>query len=259
MLNVLCIGDVVGKYSCEYLQINLPNIKRKYNIDVIIANGENSADGNGITPFSAKQLFNAGVDIITGGNHTLKRKEMYDFLECNPYITVPHNINNNEIGQAISIYDMGAYKLAVINICGTVYMDNTSNAFECADLLLDKVNEIGAKIIIVDFHAEATSEKRALGLYLDGKVSALFGTHTHIPTADLTILPNGTGYITDLGMCGPEHSVLGVESNIIINRFKGISFDKFVTSKAKTIFNGCIFSIDTHTGKTIKCEQLILK
>ena len=258
-MRVLCIGDVVGSRGCNFVREKLPSLKRLYNVDAVICNGENSADGNGITPFSVKQLFNAGVDIITGGNHTLKRKEVYELLECNPYMTVPYNIINNDIGQAISVYDMGAYKLAVINICGTVYMDNTSNAFECADILLDKVNDIGAKIIIVDFHAEATSEKRALGLYLDGKVSAFFGTHTHIPTADLTILPNGTGYITDLGMCGPDQSVLGVESNIIINRFKGISFDKFVTSKEKTIFNGCIFSIDTHTGRTIKCKQLILK
>ena len=259
MLKVLCIGDVVGKNSCEFLQNNLSNIKRKHNIDVVIANGENSADGNGITPYSANQLFGAGVDIITGGNHSLKRKEVYDYLETNPYITVPYNIVDNDIGQAISVYDMGPYKLAVINLCGTVYMDHTSSAFESADILIDKVKDLGAKIIIVDFHAEATSEKRALGLYLDGKISAFFGTHTHIPTADLSILPNGTGYITDLGMCGPDDSVLGVESSIIINRFKGVSFDKFVTPKNPTIFNACIFSIDTKTGKTIKCEQIILK
>ena len=259
MLNVLCIGDVVGKNSCEFLMNNLPNIKRKYNIDVIIANGENSADGNGITPFSAKQLFNSGVDIITGGNHTFKRKEIYEMLESNPYMTAPNNIDNTDIGHAVSVYDMGAYKIAVINLCGTVYIDHTSNAFVCIDILLDKVNDLGAKVILVDFHAEATSEKRAMGIYLDGKVSAVFGTHTHVPTADLQILPNGTGYITDLGMCGPDLSVLGIESNIIINRFKGISFDKFVTPKTQTVFNGCIFTIDNHTGKTIKCEQLIIK
>ena len=259
MLNVLCIGDVVGKNSCIYLRNNLPKIKRKYNIDIVIANGENSAEGNGITPFSANQLFSAGVDIITGGNHTVKRKEIYDMLDNNPYMTTPNNILNVNVGKPISIYDMGSYKLAIINLCGTVYMEPAKNSFDTIDELLLKAQDLGAKLIIVDFHAEATSEKRALGLYLDGKVSAIFGTHTHVPTADLSILPNGTGYITDVGMCGPENSVLGIESDIIINRFKGVSYDRFITSKSNTVFNGCIFTIDQASAKTIKCEQLILK
>lgn len=259
MLNVLCIGDVVGKNSCEFLQNNLPNIKRKYNIDVVIANGENSADGNGITPYSANQLFSAGVDIITGGNHTIKRKEVYDLLESNPYMTTPTNIASCNIGNPISIYDMGSYKIAIINICGTVYMEPSKNAFDTADYLVEEANRLGAKVIIVDFHAEATSEKCALAQYLDGRITALFGTHTHIPTADLTILPDGTGYITDLGMCGPDQSVLGVDSQIIINRFRGISFDKFVSPKTNTVFNGCIFTINPKTAKTIDCKQLIIK
>ena len=258
MLNVLCIGDVVGKNSCEYLRDNLYNIKRKYNIDIVIANGENSADGNGITPYSAKQLFASGVDIITGGNHTLKRKEIYEMLESDPYMTVPQNISS-DIGKPIIVYDMGAYKIAVIHLCGTVYMEPASNSFDAADMLVEEAKRLGANIIILDFHAEATSEKRALGNYLDGKISAFFGTHTHVPTADLSILPNGTGYITDIGMCGPDNSVLGVDSDIIINRFKGVSFDRFVTSNNRTVFNGCIFSIDTKSGKTISCEQLIIK
>lgn len=258
MLNVLCIGDVVGKNSCEFLQKNLYNIKRKYNIDIVIANGENSADGNGITPYSANQLFDAGVDIITGGNHTIKRKEVYDLLESNPYMTVPNNIQS-DIGHPIAIYDMGAYKISVINACGTIYMENASNAFDSADFLIEESKKSGADIIIFDFHAEATSEKRALAIYLDGKITAFFGTHTHIPTADITILPNGTGYITDIGMCGPDNSVLGVDSEIIINRFRNISIDRFITSKNKTIFNGCIFTIDPKTAKTVNCEQLIIK
>lgn len=258
MLNVLCIGDVVGKNSCEFLLNNLHKIKRQYNIDVVIANGENSADGNGITPYSAKQLFDSGVDIITGGNHTLKRKEVYDLLESNPYMTVPNNIKS-EVGKPIAVYDMGAYKIAVINICGTVYMDTAENAFNTADNLIEESKKLGANIIILDFHAEATSEKRALGLYLDGRITAFFGTHTHIPTADLTILPKGTGYITDIGMCGPDGSVLGVDSEIIINRFRGKSYDRFVTPKNHTIFNGCIFTIDPKTSKTTACEQLIIK
>ncbi len=258
MLRVLCIGDVVRKKACEYLLNELPEIKRQYNIDMVIANGENSADGNGITPYSAKMLFDAGVDVITGGNHTSKRKEVYDMLEVHPYMICPDNIRNVNIGKPICYYDMGAYKIAIINLSGTVYMDEALSAFDTVDELVEIAKSENAKIILVDFHAEASSEKRALGFYLDGRVSAVFGTHTHVPTADLTILPNGTGYITDLGMCGPDLSVLGIDSRIIINRFKGDFSEKFTAPDTKTVFNGCVFEIDTNTAKTVKCQQIIL-
>lgn len=257
MINVLCIGDVVKKRACEFLSKQIPDLKRRYNIDLVIANGENSADGNGITPHSAKQLFEAGVDIITGGNHTLKRKEVYDLLETNPYITCPDNIESATVGKAICFYDMGSYKIAVINLCGTVYMEPAKNAFDTVDRLIEIAEKENAGVIIVDFHAEATSEKKALGFYLDGRVSVLFGTHTHVPTADLKILPKGTGYITDLGMCGPDESVLGIDPQIIINRFKGISYDRFTAPDTDTVFNACIFTIDQKSGKTVDCKQII--
>ena len=258
IINILCIGDVVGSNSCEYLRKNLIEIKSKYKANIVIANGENSADGNGITPFSANHLFTSGVDIITGGNHTLKRKEIYEMLDTNPFMTRPINIKGADVGKGIVYYDLGYTTIAVLNLCGTTFMHDTDNAFVSAENALQEIKKKSIKVIIVDIHAEATSEKIALGHFLDGRVSAVFGTHTHVPTADLRILPNKTGYITDLGMCGPDNSVLGVEKEIIINRFLGDTSERFVTSKNPTVFNGCVFTIDTSSGNTISATQILL-
>lgn len=249
------MGDVVGKRSCEAIRRILPKLKAEYQIGLTVANGENSADGNGITPYSAEHLFTSGVDIITGGNHTLHRKECYEMLDTNPYMTRPANLCDAPAGKGLVYYDFGPYTAAVINLSGTVFMPEAANAFEEADRLIESAKQNGAKIILLDFHAEVTSEKCALGQYTDGRITAFFGTHTHVQTSDIGILPNGTGYITDLGMCGPYPSVLGVDSNIIIRRFMGKTDEKFQTASTPIQISGCVFSVDPNTGKTVSCQS----
>lgn len=256
-IRILCLGDVVGSRSCAYIQRTLPLLKRSYSVDAVIANGENSADGNGITADSAESLFSAGVDIITGGNHTLRRKASAELLEVRADMTRPLNLPCNGMGRGIAYLDLGRCSLAAVNLSGTVYMDNSLSAFDAADEALEEVKSRGVSVIIVDFHAEATSEKVALGHYLDGRVSAVFGTHTHVPTADAVVLPNGTAYVTDLGMCGPENSVLGVEKDIIISRFKGETGNRFKISENKTVIQGCIFTVDSVTGKALSAERIL--
>lgn len=253
-MNILCIGDVYGKYGTETVLKNLSKIKRENNIDLVIANGENSAEGNGILPSSASTLFTAGVDVITGGNHTLRRKEIFEQLEENERLLRPANYPASVPGQGLCIVDMGYIQVAVINIMGVVYMENMACPFDTADIMIEKAKSLGAKIIVIDFHAEATSEKRALGYYLDGKISALFGTHTHVQTSDNQILPKGTGYITDIGMTGVKHSVLGADTELVIKKMKDKLPVKFAGAVGETELCGCIFEIDNQTGLTTKTK-----
>lgn len=259
-MKILFIGDVVAGTGCEFVRRVLPAYKKEQGIDLVIINGENSADGNGITPESAAHLFDSGADVITGGNHTLRRREVHLALDENPFLLRPDNIKC-DYGSGYTIVDMGRTQVAVINLAGVIYMDeeHTSNPFTAADALIDRAKDDGADIIIVDFHAEATSEKRALGIYLDGKVSAVIGTHTHTQTADEQILKNGTGYITDAGMTGPEDSVLGVESSIIIARLKDKDMSKFATADTPCFLCGVQLSIDEKTGKTTDISRVVIR
>lgn len=252
-MKILCIGDVCGSIGCKMLEKHMSRIKREHGIDFIVVNGENSADGNGIMPQSADWLLNMGADVITGGNHSFRREEIFPYYENNPCVLRPHNLKVADYGGGYYLADLGRTKIAVINLSGKIYLErhDADNPFIVADELLDKARQDGANIILVDFHAEATSEKRAMGFYLDGKVSAVFGTHTHVRTADLQILSEGTGYITDLGMTGPKNSVLGVKSEIIINRLKNNDMSRFELADGPCMINGCIFEIDEKTGKTI--------
>jgi len=255
-MRTLAIGDVCGSIGCKYTARLLPRLRTQYNIDFIIVNGENSADGNGITPESAESLFLAGADVITGGNHSLRRREVHKMLDENPFLLLPDNIPS-DYGSGYCVFDMGRTVAAVINLSGKIYLDTlkAENPFYAADALVERAKKDGATHIFVDFHAEATSEKRALGFYLDGRVTALFGTHTHVPTADLQILPNGTGYITDLGMTGPKNSVLGVENSIIINRLKNGDLTKFSLAEGKCMLCGCVFE-SSADGKVTAVEQI---
>lgn len=259
-MRILAVGDVCGSIGCEAVRRWLPALKKEKRIDMVIINGENSADGNGITPYSADFLFACGADVITGGNHSLRRKEVYDYLDENDFVLRPQNLSEAENGKGYCLVDMGKCLVAVINLSGKIFLERykTDCPFETADRLIEKAREDGANIIIADFHAEATSEKRALGLYLDGKASAVFGTHTHVQTADEQILRNGTGYITDLGMTGPGDSVLGVKKEIIINRLKNNDMSKFELADGECILNGCIFEIDTKSGKTTAIERIYI-
>ncbi len=257
-MRIFCIGDVVGSIGCKFLREKLPVLKKHYGINLVICNGENSADGNGITPSSAQFLFDSGVDIITLGNHSFRRKEAYDTIEENPFIVRPANFPDGTTpGKGMCTVDMGKNRVTVINIMGSAYMDNNLDCpFKKIDSLIEKAE---SKIIIVDFHAEATGEKRAMGYYLDGRVSAVFGTHTHVQTADEQVLPKGTGYITDVGMTGTIHSVLGVKSELIISKLKNKLPVRFDLADGDCKLNGIIFNIDENSGKTIDVMRLEVK
>ncbi|MCQ2455257.1 MAG: TIGR00282 family metallophosphoesterase [Clostridia bacterium] len=258
-MRILCIGDVCSPSGVQKCLTDLPKLKKKYNADAIIVNGENSALGNGIDSDSASLLFSAGADVITGGNHTLRHQNFHRLLDENPYLLRPHNLPS-EYGSGYVLVDMGKYSLAVINLIGKVYLENlkAKNPFLFADELVNRAKGDGANAIFVDFHAEATSEKRALAFYLDGKVSAVFGTHTHVQTSDAQILPKKTGYITDLGMTGPKDSVLGIKKEIIISRLKDNTSDKFIFSESDCIISGCFFKTDDKTGMTLSIESFCI-
>ena len=257
-MRILAVGDVCGSIGCDYVRKVLPALKRDKKIDFVIINAENSADGNGLTPQSAESLLNVGADVLTGGNHSFRRAEALDYYEEKDNVLRPQNLEEAPFGKGYCVVDCGFLSVAVINLSGKIYLEKNGATcpFATADELIEKANKDGARIILVDFHAEATSEKRALGLYLDGKVSAFFGTHTHVQTADDQILENGTGYITDLGMTGPIDSVLGVKKEIIINRLKSNDMSKFQLADGKCSLNGCIFEIDNKTGKTVNIERV---
>lgn len=252
-LRILTIGDVVSKQGCDYLRQTLPKLKREFNADIVIVNGENSAVGNGILPQSADHIFDSGADVITLGNHSLKRPEICNYLDENEYIIRPANYHPSAAGHGMVIVDKGYTNLAVINLQGAIFLDAIRNPFDIIDDLIDEAKEKGAKNIIVDFHAEATAEKRAMGFYLDGKISAIFGTHTHVQTSDNQILPNGTGYITDIGMTGPLQSVLGVSPECAIEKMRTGLPVRFKNDDGVCTVEGCLFELDNN-GKTVYTE-----
>lgn len=257
-MKILAIGDVVSESGCNAVLKLLPKIKRQYNIDACIANGENSANGNGILPSSAESLFSSGVDIITTGNHVFRRHEAADYLDENEFCLRPYNMHPSCPGKGTGIIDMGRYRIGVINLMGSSFFNASyANPFDSLDRAIDELKD--CRIKIVDFHAEATGEKRALGFYADGRVSAFFGTHTHVRTADAQILPNGTGYITDLGMCGSENSVLGIEPECVIRSLKTGMPTLFRAKDDNILLNGCIFEIDEATGKTVSIEAIDIR
>ncbi len=235
-MRILCIGDVVGSIGCKFLRSRLPALKKVKGIDFVICNGENSADGNGLTPVSAKFLFDSGVDAITLGNHSFRRKEAFDYLDESPFVARPLNFPDGTTpGRGIINVDTGRRIITIINLM---------------------LSQAESKIIIVDFHAETTSEKRALGYYLDGRVSAVFGTHTHVQTSDAQVLPKGTGYITDAGMTGTIHSVLGVKTEIIIDKFKTKLPQRFDLASGDCKLEAVLFDIDEKSGLCKSAESI---
>ncbi len=253
-MNILCIGDVVGQIGCRHLQQHLPRLKRELAVDVCIVNGENSADGNGITPVSAGHIFDAGADVITGGNHTFRRHEFYDLLEENEYLLRPANMPAGTPGRGMVTVDRGRYQVTVINIQGTAYMEALTCPFETLDFLLQQADN--PKFCVVDFHAEATGEKKALAFYADGRISALFGTHTHVATADEQILPKGTGYITDVGMTGPTVSCLGVRPELVVQKLRSKLPVRFATAEGACAMDGVLFTLDDQTGCTTEVRRI---
>ena len=254
-MQILFIGDVVGKSGCRYLERTLPELRRQYGADVTIVNGENSAPGNGITAASAQQIFQCGADLITTGNHAFQRRDSLAIFERRDVLR-PANYPEGCPGHGVEILDLGRCRVAVLNLMGTVFLEALDNPFAAADALLA---EIDTPNIFVDFHAEATSEKLAMGYMLDGKVSAVWGTHTHVQTADEIILNDHTGYITDAGMCGAELSVLGVKSELAIEKQRFKCPVRFTESDNPPFFCGVLMTIDEKCGKMHSIKRLMIR
>ena len=253
-MKVLMVGDVVGSVGCDHLRRVLPGIKKQHSIDICVVNGENAADGNGLTPAAALHIFDSGADLITGGNHTFRRHELYDELERCPLLLRPANYPAGTPGRGVGVVDKGRFSLTVINLLGTVYLEPLACPFETLDRLLDEAGH--PRFCLVDFHAEATAEKKALAYYADGRISALCGTHTHVQTADAQILPSGTGFLTDVGMTGPVQSVLGVRPELSIARMKGKLPVRFATADGPCVMNAVVLTLDPATGHTVHIETL---
>ncbi|MDD5600579.1 MAG: TIGR00282 family metallophosphoesterase [Actinomycetota bacterium] len=255
-MKVLFLGDVFGKPGREILKNKLPSLVEENNIDFIIANGENAAGGIGITPDICETLLYMGVDIITSGNHIYKKREIYDYIERQPRLLKPANYPPSTPGSGYHIMsDKKNNKIAVINICGRVFIDYFDCPFRTIDKILSNVRK-ETPVIIVDFHAEVTSEKVAMGWYLDGRVSAVVGTHTHVQTADERILPGGTAYITDVGMVGPRNSVIGVKKENIIKKFLTMMPQKFTVSEDDYLVNGVVININEKNGRAESINRL---
>ena len=253
-MKILFIGDIVGRPGREFIVRNLNKIKTENKIDICVANGENASHGNSITLTSAKELWSAGIDVFTMGNHTFNRNvsDVFDDFE---YIVRPANFSKTLPGSGSIVFDTGKYRLGIINVQGQVYMDPINSPFEAA---LSEYNQIKNECdaILVDFHAEATSEKAALAHFLDGKVSAVVGTHTHVQTADEKILQNGTAFITDVGMTGVYDSILGTKTEIIVNRFAYNKKDKFELADGKVQFDAVIINVNDANGKATEIKRM---
>lgn len=251
-MNVLLIGDVMGKPGRKVVAALLPELRKELKLDVVIANGENAAAGRGLTERTAQDLFDAGVDVITSGNHIYDQKEVISLLEQEVPILRPANYPPSAPGRGI-VSQKGA---TVLNLQGRTFMAEIDCPFRGADAALADVPE-GA-VVVVDIHAEATSEKAAIGRYLDGRVSAVVGTHTHVATADARVLPNGTAYVTDAGMCGPRESIIGNDIEAVLERFLTAMPTRMpVAEKSPTLqFNSVLIDIDESTGRARSIERV---
>ncbi|HDT15135.1 MAG TPA: TIGR00282 family metallophosphoesterase [Firmicutes bacterium] len=260
MIRILFIGDIIGKPGREAVSALLPGLIKEKEITFTIANGENTAGGFGITPDMFRKLDSYGIDAVTTGNHIRDKREIFPFLALEPRLLRPHNLPPGNSGTGIGVYEIQkgsrSISIGVLNLSGRIFMDPLNDdPFRTADKALGELKD-RAKIIFVDFHAEATSEKYALACYLDGRITAFAGTHTHVQTADEKILGKGTGYITDAGMTGPFDSVIGVKKEMVIKRFLTGHSEKFETAKGLVRFNGIIYTIDEESGKTTGVERL---
>lgn len=257
-MRVLAIGDVVGRPGRRIIQERLPHLKREYEIDFVVANVENAAAGFGVTPSVVGELLAAGIDVLTSGNHIFDKKEVFQIIETEPRLLRPANYPPGVPGRGVwSGMSAAGHPITVINLQGRVFMQPSDCPFRTAEALLNELPP--EQIILVDMHGEATSEKRAMGWYLDGRVSFVFGSHTHVPTADETILPRGTAYITDLGMTGPYDSVIGIDTAQILDRFLRGMPRKFDVASGDVRLCGALVEIDETTFRATAIERLMLR
>ncbi len=255
-MKLLMIGDIVGRPGRTIVREKLPILKRESGIDFVIANAENAAGGNGITEKIKQELIISGIDFLTMGNHIWDNKDVFNFIEEEQRIIRPANYPVQTPGKGYQLVELeNGIVIGILNIAGRVFMNPLDCPFRTADAVLDKMKAL-TNIIKVDFHAEASSEKVAMGWYLDGRVSLIAGTHTHIQTADERILPNGTAYITDIGMTGPRDSILGIEKELVIKKFLTQLPVRFEVAKGPMQLNSVVVEIDTSSGKAKSIKRV---
>ncbi|WP_018922481.1 TIGR00282 family metallophosphoesterase [Salsuginibacillus kocurii] len=256
-MKLMFIGDVVGSPGRKMVEEYVPKLKKKYRPSMVVINGENAAHGKGITEKIYKQLLNAGAQAITLGNHAWDKKEIFEFIEEAPNLIRPANFPEGTPGNGYKILDINGVKLGLINLMGRTFMPPLDCPFQKVDQILAEIED-RSDCIFVDFHGEATSEKQAMGWYLDGRVSAVIGTHTHVQTGDERILPNGTAYLSDVGMTGPYDGILGMERETIIQKFKTGLPARFEVDTGREQLSGVYLELDPKTKKAKKIERLLI-
>ncbi|HLE25260.1 MAG TPA: TIGR00282 family metallophosphoesterase [Thermodesulfobacteriota bacterium] len=257
-LCVLFIGDIVGEPGRNAVKTLLPGLVKDNLVDFVVANCENAAAGKGITPKITEYLLNTGINVLTSGNHIWDRQEIIPYIETQPLLLRPANYPKGTPGKGHGIFETKTgYRIGVVNLCGKLFMDSYEHPFLTA---LDLVNELSkhTRMIIVDFHAEATSEKKAMGWYLDGKVSAIIGTHTHVQTADERVLPKGSSYITDVGMTGSIDSVIGMDKEKAIKRFLTLIPIRLEPATDNVCLNGVLVDLDKDSGKSLGIKRIVV-
>ena len=257
-MKILIVGDVCGRPGRAAFAKYTPEIRREKGIDVVVVNGENSAGGKGFTRKSLDALYRAGADIVTSGNHVWDKKDVLEFIDQEPFLIRPANYQEGAPGKGWCIYPFKAKNIAVINLSGRAFMPPMDCPFQKVEDILHELRG-EADIILLDMHAETTSEKMAMGWYLDGRVNVVVGTHTHIQTADERILPEGTAYITDLGMVGPWNSTLGVKNECILEKFTTCRPVRFDLADGPNVYSAVVVEIDDATNRTVSIERILQK
>ena len=256
-MNILVIGDIVGAPGMEALRRNISKLKQEFNIDFTIANGENSADGMGITLKILNDMYALGVDVVTLGNHTWGKKEIFSFIDDEDRLIRPANYTKGICGKGYTILPCKNMKIGVMNLIGRVDTGGSYDSpFEVADEEITKMKKEGADIIVIDFHAEATAEKKALAYYLKDKVTILFGTHTHVQTNDDTIYETGMGYITDVGMTGPKDSIIGMAPEAALKRFLTQIPERYACASGEPMLNAVVFEFDEKAKKVTRIDKI---
>jgi 2',3'-cyclic-nucleotide 2'-phosphodiesterase len=254
-MNLLFIGDVFGRPGRKAVQTLVPRLRREMQVDFCIANAENAAAGSGITQETADELFSAGVDVLTGGNHTWDKREGLSVIENELRCLRPANYPDGVPGRGVGVYPCGGEKIAVVNLLGRVFLQNVDCPFAAADRILESLASV-TSLILVDMHAEATSEKIALGWYLDGRASVVVGTHTHVQTADERILPRGTAYMTDAGMTGPHDSIIGVRTELALEKLRTHLPVRFQPAEGDVKLHALWVRIDPATGRALQVRRI---
>lgn len=255
-MNILTVGDIVGDVGTDFFLSHIDELKMQYAVDFCIVNAENASAGNGISRRKAEMLLSGGADVLTLGNHSFRQKDAAALLRNNSHVIRPLNYPTGTPGYGSVVVEKNGLRIGVLNVLGRVYMDYMDCPFRAVDAALEHMQ---ADLIFVDFHAEATSEKISMGWYLDGRVTGVFGTHTHVQTADAWVLPKGTGYITDLGMTGPIYSCLGVKREITLERFMSCIPRRFEFADGKAQLCGALFKVDEQSGKTQEVVTICIR